>query len=211
MSKNNGPNNAYSLQTPEDSVKLYRVWASTYDKDFAEKNDYRSPIEIANYYEKYCEIDDTPILDVGSGTGLVGENLRNKNISNIDGIDISSESNDVARSKNIYSKLIEADLTKSLNIKDSQYGAIVSAGTFTHGHVGANTIDELIRITKPNGLFVISIHSTLYKKAGFDQKLLQKQNKISEPKFHEVRIYGNNKNLDHGNDTVLITVFRKNK
>ena len=37
MSKNNGPNNAYSLQTPEDSVKLYRVWASTYDKDFAEK------------------------------------------------------------------------------------------------------------------------------------------------------------------------------
>ena len=74
MSKNNGPNNAYSLQTPKDSVKLYRVWASTYDKDFAEKNDYRSPIEIANYYEMYCEIDDTPILDVGSGTGLVGEN-----------------------------------------------------------------------------------------------------------------------------------------
>ena len=211
MNKNKGPNNAYSLQTPEDSIKLYRVWASTYDKDFAEENDYRSPIEIANYYRMYSENDDIPILDVGSGTGLVGEYLRKKNISSIDGIDISPESNDIARSKNIYSNLIEADLTKNLNIEDSKYGAIVSAGTFTHGHVGANTIDELLRITKPNGLFVISIHSTLFKVAGFDQKLLQNQNKISDPKFHEVKVYGDNKNLDHGNDTVLVTVFRKNK
>jgi predicted TPR repeat methyltransferase len=208
MTEKKGLKDAYSLKTPEDSINLYKTWASTYDDDFAKQNDYRSPIEIAKYFEKYSNNQDTPILDVGAGTGLIGEYL-NLDSKEIDAIDISPEMLKVATIKNCYSKIIEADLSKGLSINDNHYGAIVSAGTFTHGHVGPNVLDELIRVTRPGGLFVFTVHSKLFKKAGFDKKLLEIKKSITEPIFHEVDAYGNNPDKDHGSDQVIITVFRK--
>ena len=208
MSEKKGVKDAYSIKTPEDSINLYRSWASTYDSDFAKQNDYRSPIEIAKYFDKYSNHKDTPILDVGAGTGLVGECL-NESSREIDAIDISPEMLNIARLKNCYSKIIEADLTKRLLINDNHYGAIVSAGTFTHGHVGPDVLDELLRVTRSGGLFVFTIHYQLYKKAGFDKKILEIEKSITKPNFHEVSVYGNNLDKDHGSDKVIITVFRK--
>jgi predicted TPR repeat methyltransferase len=208
MSEKKGVKDAYLIKTPEDSINLYRGWASSYDSDFAKQNDYRSPLEIANYYDKYSNNEDTPILDVGAGTGLIGEYL-NFNSREIDAIDISPEMLNIARLKNCYSEIIEADLTKRLLINDNHYGAIVSAGTFTHGHVGPDVFDELLRVTRTGGLFVLTIHYKLYKKAGFDKKLLEIKKSITKPSFHEVDVYGNNPDKDHGNDKVIIVVFRK--
>ena len=208
MSEKKGLKDAYSIKTSEDSINLYRSWASTYDSDFAKQNDYRSPLEIAKYFDKYSNNKDTPILDVGAGTGLIGEYL-NFSSREIDAIDISPEMLNIARLKNCYSKIIEADLTKRLMINDNHYGAIVSAGTFTHGHVGPDVFDELLRVTRTGGLFVLTIHYNLYKKAGFDKKLLEIKKSITKPSFHEVDVYGNNPDKDHGNDKVIIVVFRK--
>ena len=208
MSNKKGLQDAYSLVTPEDSINLYRTWASTYDIDFARQNDYRSPFEIAKYFNKYSNKNDTPILDVGAGTGLVGECLKSTS-KEIDALDISPEMLEIARLKNCYSKIIEADVTKRLSISDNHYGAIVSAGTFTHGHVGPSAFDELVRIAQPGGLFIFTIHNKLYKKAGFDQKFIEIQKNITKLIFHEVNIYGNNPDKDHGSDQVIITVFRK--
>ena len=208
MSNKKGLQDAYSLVTPEDSINLYRTWASTYDSDFARQNDYRSPFEIAKYFNKYSNKNDTPILDVGAGTGLVGECLKSTS-KEIDALDISPEMLEIARLKNCYSKIIEADVTKRLSISDNYYGAIVSAGTFTHGHVGPSAFDELVRIAQPGGLFIFTIHNKLYKKAGFDKKFIEIQKNITKPIFHEVNVYGNNPDKDHGSDQVIITVFRK--
>jgi len=208
MSEKKGLKDAYSLKTPKDAINLYRSWASTYDSDFAKQNDYRSPLEIAKYFEKYSNNKDTPILDVGAGTGLIGEFLI-ANSREIDAIDISPEMLNIARLKNCYSKIIEADLTKRLLINDNHYGAIVSAGTFTHGHVGPDVLDELLRVTRSGSHFVFTIHYKFYKKAGFDKKFLEIERSITKPKFHEVYVYGNNPDKDYGSDKVIITVFRK--
>ena len=208
MSEKKSLKDAYSIKTPEDSINLYRSWASSYDSDFAKQNDYRSPLEITKYFDKYSNNKDTPILDVGAGTGLIGECL-NVNSRELDAIDISPEMLNIARLKNCYSKIIEADLTKRLLINDNHYGAIVSAGTFTHGHVGPDVLDELLRVTKSGGLFVFTIHYKLYKKAGFDKKFLEIGRSITKPNFHEVYVYGNNPDKDYGSDKVIITVFRK--
>lgn len=208
MSQKKSLKDAYAIKTPEDSINLYRDWASSYDSDFAKQNDYRSPLEIANYFDKYSNNEDTPILDVGAGTGLIGGYLKLSS-REIDAIDISPEMLNIARLKNCYAKIIEADLTKRLLIKDNHYGAIVSAGTFTHGHVGPDAFDELLRVTRAGGLFVLTIHYKLYKIAGFDKKLLEIKKSITKPNFHEVDAYGNNPDNDHGSDKVIITVFRK--
>ena len=209
MSSKKGLNDAYSVKTPEDNIKLYKVWASSYDDDFAKKNDYRSPVLISNYYDKYSDKNDVPVLDVGAGTGLIAEVMNKKNTIDIDAIDISPEMLESAKSKNCYNKLIEADLTENLDIDNNYYGAIVSAGTFTHGHIGPNALDELLRVTKPSGLFVITIHSKVYVNQNFEQKFQDINEQITDLTFHEEKAYGNNPNKDHGNDTVFITVFRK--
>ena len=209
MSSKKGLNDAYSVKTPEDNIKLYKVWASSYDDDFAKKNDYRSPVLISNYYDKYSNENDVPVLDVGAGTGLIAEVMNKKNTIDIDAIDISPEMLESAKSKNCYNKLIEADLTKNLDIDNNYYGAIVSAGTFTHGHIGPNALDELLRVTKPSGLFVITIHSKVYVNQNFEQKFQDINEQITDLTFHEEKAYGNNPDKDHGNDTVFITVFRK--
>ena len=204
MSSKKGLNDAYSVKTPEDNIKLYKVWASSYDDDFAKKNDYRSPVLISNYYDKYANKNDVPVLDVGAGTGLIAEVMNKKNTIDIDAIDISPEMLESAKSKNCYNKLIEADLTKNLDIDNNYYGAIVSAGTFTHGHIGPNALDELLRVTKPSGLFVITIHSKVYVNQNFEQKFQDINEQITDLTFHEEKAYGNNPDKDHGNDTVLI-------
>ena len=209
MSSKKGLNDAYSVKTPEDNIKLYKVWASSYDDDFAKKNDYRSPVLISNYYGKFSNKNDVPILDVGAGTGLIAEVMNKKNTIDIDAIDISPEMLETAKSKNCYNKLIEADLTKNLDIDNNYYGAIVSAGTFTHGHIGPSALDELLRVTKPSGLFVITIHSKVYVNQNFEQKFQDINEQITDLTFHEEKAYGNNPDKEHGNDTVFITVFRK--
>ena len=52
---------AYSLQTPDDSIKLYKKWAQTYDEDFAKNYNYLSPQKISNFFLEYSKITDTPI------------------------------------------------------------------------------------------------------------------------------------------------------
>ena len=64
-------NDAYSLKTPDDSIKLYKKWALTYDEDFALNFNYQSPKKISSFFIEHSRNTDTPILDVGAGTGLV--------------------------------------------------------------------------------------------------------------------------------------------
>ena len=78
---------------------------------------------------------------------------------------------EAARTKNVYVALINADLTQPLSIKTASYDVIVSCGTFTHGHVGPEAFDELLRITRTGGIFCVSINAEIYETNGFANKL----------------------------------------
>tara|TARA_Y100000741_G_C18187603_1_gene532085 strand:- start:66 stop:704 length:639 start_codon:yes stop_codon:yes gene_type:complete len=200
---------AYSLKTPEDSIKLYKKWAKSYDKDFAQNSDYLSPKKISNFFIKHSKNSDTPILDVGAGTGLVGELLNIKGNKEIIGIDISSEMLDQAKLKNCYSSLIATDITKKIPLKNNSIGAVVSAGTFTHGHVGADAFDELLRITKPGGLFVLSINSKFFIKAGFKEKFSKIKSIITSPVFKKFSAHGKKINKTYNEVKIIACIFRK--
>ena len=204
-----GYGEAYSLKTPEDSIKLYKKWAQTYDEDFALNSNYLSPIKIISFFNRYARNTDSPILDVGAGTGLVGQCLYKTGNKKIIGIDISPEMLEQAKLKRCYSSLIEADVTKKIQLKSNSIGAVVSAGTFTLGHVGPDALDELLRITKPGGLFVLSINSKVFIKNGFQEKFFRIKNSISVPKFIEFKVHGNNKNKKFCKIKVFASIFRK--
>jgi len=200
---------AYALKTPEDSRHLYRGWAETYDADFAASMDYTYPATLAGVFAKHARPTDAPVLDVGAGTGLVGAGLAALGDWPVDGLDISPEMLGVAMGKGYYRAVHVADLSQPLHLPDAIYGGVVSAGTFTHGHVGPDAFDALLRVSRPGALFVIGINAAVYRAQGFDVKFAALAAGISEFRVIERRIYGDNAQATHEDDTAQIAIFRK--
>jgi len=146
---------AYAIETPDDSVRLYGEWADTYDSGFVEREGYVVYLRVAEIFLRQRSLISGAVLDVGCGTGILGVELRQGGIETIDGIDISPPMLAEAgkkRSKDdvlVYRNLVDADLTKTLDLPDNHYAGLVSAGTFTHGHLGPEPLDELWRVEAP--------------------------------------------------------------
>jgi len=198
---------AYALKTPQDSQRLYAEWADTYDREFAASSDYILHHHVAHRFAGAGGIG--PVLDVGAGTGLLAEALAPLISAEIDGTDISPEMLQRARIKGLYRHLFTGDLTRTLPVQNGTYAGIASSGTFTNGHVGPDAIDELLRITAPDGLIVLSINAQHFSDAGFAGKLDSIQAQITDLSLQQVLIYGTAATGDHKDDTALIACFRK--
>ena len=195
---------AYALKTPEDSARLYRDWAGTYDATFAEKMDYQLHEGVAEAFVRAGG--KGPVLDLGAGTGLVGEALVAKGVAQIDGTDISPEMLAEAALKDVYDRLFEGDILDHLDAEDDAYAGVVSAGTFTLGHVGPDGLHEAIRVLRPGGLLVISVRLPHYEAEGFADALAALPVSFETT---EVRVYGASADKDHAGDTALIVTARK--
>lgn len=199
---------AYALQSPEDNKRLYRDWANTYDQDFVQATGFRFPKLIADAYRQMGG--NWPCLDVGCGTGAVAEELPRDAI--VDGLDISPEMLSVATEKMLYRNLIEANLNNALDIPDASYEGFVSSGTFTHGHVGAEALPELVRILRPGGLAVHSIKADLWISHGFETtfEAMECDGLISKPITATEAIYPSHAAPEgHEQDIGLIVSFRR--
>jgi SAM-dependent methyltransferase len=199
---------AYALETPEDNRRLYADWAETYDATFAEDMDYQMPDRVAEIFAEAGR-GKGPVLDVGAGTGLLVRHLPLRDGDRIDALDISPQMLAVAGRRGVYAKLIEADLTGPLDIADRTYGAIVSSGTFTHGHVGPDALDELLRIAEPGAIFVLAINREHFEARGFGDKFAVLEPHINDLNLRTVKIYGPNAQGPHKDDQALVAIFRK--
>ncbi|MEM8813926.1 MAG: methyltransferase domain-containing protein [Pseudomonadota bacterium] len=199
--------NAYEIKKPEDAKNLYDDWAETYDSSFAEDWGYVAPAAIAGIFKELAAPENSPILDIGAGTGLVAAALDGMMV---DGIDISAEMLAIAASKGLYRNRYEADLTKPLALANGTYGGFVSCGTFTHGHVGPECLPELLRVAKPGALFCCGTIPAVYDGAGFGSAFarLVAAKRITPVDFREIGIY-QDAGHDHAKDRGLVAVFRK--
>jgi SAM-dependent methyltransferase len=196
---------AYDINGPDDARKMYGDWARTYDTSFGQAWGYIAPREIAAILK--AEFAGGEILDIGAGTGLVAEHLRGLTV---DALDITPEMLRVAEGKGLYRQLIEADLTGPLAIADGSYDAVISCGTFTHGHVGPECFPELLRITRPGALFVCGTIPAVLDGAGFGSALarLVATGRIEPVRFRDIPIY-EGADHPHKDDRGLVMVFRR--
>lgn len=198
---------AYALRTPEDNRKLYADWARSYDEDFARAMHYQLPGEVAKAY--VAAGGGAPVLDIGAGTGLVGECLAALGVTPVDGVDISPEMLVRADEKRVYRRLFAGDVSDRLDLDDASYAGIVSAGTFTLGHLGPGALDEVLRIAAPGALVVLSISRAHYDNACFDARLPTLADRATQLRLQEVPIYGEHARGDHAADVALILVLRR--
>lgn len=206
---------AYSVKTPEDSRKLYAEWASTYNETFIKANDYVYPRTIAQKFDELIPKSDIQaVVDIGCGTGAVGSFLASlRPTLKITGFDISREMlAEATKLKRIdgspvYNDLVEVDLTAELPKKS--FDAMISAGTFTHGHLGPETLTSLIQLVRINGWFAIGINAQHFELRGFAAVLRTANNlgSISTAQFVEEQVYG--PSSPHYGDTTQIAIFSR--
>jgi SAM-dependent methyltransferase len=196
---------AYAIDGPEGARKLYADWAETYDDGFGTTYGYVAPREVARIYRALGA--DAPVLDVGAGTGLVAAHLGGLVA---DALDISPEMLAVAAGKGLYRATIEADLTRVLPLPDGAYGGVISAGTFTHGHVGPEALPELLRVAARDALFVCGTKPDVFDQMGFGSALagLQASGRITPLRFFDIPIY-EGADHPHAADRGLVMTFRK--
>ena len=144
------------------SRDIYEDWAPTYDRNLEQDYGYIAPRIAVDAFAADCTDRDVRILDLGCGTGLVGQELAERGFRRIDGLDISPGMLDEARAKQIYGDLLVGDMTRPIELGGRSYGAAIGVGCFGGGHVGPAHLAELIRCVETGGLLVFYINGIPY-------------------------------------------------
>ncbi len=206
---------AYGLETPEDSIRLYAEWADTYDENFIAATGYVYHQHLVAAFLDAGGSAGGAVLDVGCGTGVVGIELGDQGETVIDGLDISPEMLAVAATKRTvhgtkaYRDLHAADLTGPVDLPSDSYSGIVSAGTFTHGHVPPSGLDPLLRIGAPTAVCAIGINAEHFKEQGFEKYFADRAEEgvITVPELIDIPIYEAFAS-DHSGDRATVAVFQ---
>jgi predicted TPR repeat methyltransferase len=145
----------YAARSGAEVARTYDDWAATYDAEMASLG-YRHPTVCLALLARHLP-PGGPVLDAGAGTGLLGEWLRLLGYAPVEGVDISHGMLAVAAAKGAYDRLEQGDLTRRLAFADARFAGCVCAGVFTTGHVGPEGLDELLRVTRPGGVLVLTV------------------------------------------------------
>ena len=161
-------------------MEVYRDWAKKYDYDNDHVLGTVSQPKSVNLLSTRLKDKTAKIIDVGCGTGLVGEKLKAKDFIYFDGLDISKDMLSIAKSRG-YRNLFLGSLNKQLPVLDDAYDAAMCIGVFSHGHVSSDRFNELCRIVKPGGYVCFTINEGVFEEYGFKEMIAEFQlNKVWE-------------------------------
>ncbi len=175
----------------------YNAWADHYDREVLEEG-YQAPRYLADLMESLLDKAALPahqceILDAGCGTGLVGKILFSRGYTQVDGFDLSDAMVQVALKTKAYRRLLsQCDLTKRvLAFGDDRYDVTLAAGVFTLGHVFPSALIELLHVTKPGGLVIVSTRLSYAEQTDFEQlcRSLAREGRIELIAIHKKAPY----------------------
>ena len=163
----------YEAKTPEELSRAYRKWAPMYERDTIEGMGYVAPEMASRLLDSYLESQKSCIMDAGCGTGLVGKALNELGYSRLEAMDYCEHMLAEAEKKNIYAKMLQADMNQDLQIADNSYDASICVGAFTYAHLGPDAFNELARITRPEGFVCFTVRDGAYQQYGYRARMLE--------------------------------------
>ena len=90
------------------------------------------------------------ILDIGAGTGFVGEKCAAAGFTNLVAIDFAANMLAIAAEKNIYKHIVcDSIYNWRKHFILGQFDAALTAGVFTPGQLKPTALDEVICLVKP--------------------------------------------------------------
>lgn len=147
----------------------YDIVAHFYD-DLLNFMGYQAPVKLTDTVNKFLDLQDSnlSIFDAGTGTGLLGDYLRKAGFrGKLVGVDLSVESIQYLQTyrSGIYDRVTVGDLTDLSEIPDGSFDAVLSAGVI--GLAPQESLDELLRVTKAQGLIIYSMNKNRYDREVF--------------------------------------------
>ena len=134
----------------------YDAWAASYEQDVREMG-YCTPGHVADAVCRQFERRDVRLLDVGAGTGLLGEEVYRRGFRQIVGIDASHGMLIQAARKGVYRLLSRMVLGQPLGVANQSFDGVMAAGVFSSGFVPPESLLEFHRIVRPGGWLVFSL------------------------------------------------------
>jgi SAM-dependent methyltransferase len=159
----------YAAKSPEELSERYDEWAATYEEDLDRDFGWYGPMHAVDAALKYIP-KDARILDAGAGTGLVGMLLNENGYDEIIGIDMSIGMLDQAEQKAVYAELRQMVMGEPLDFETDSFDAAMSVGVLTVSHAPVESLDELVRVTKPGGHIIYTLRPDLLDEEGFQEK-----------------------------------------
>ena len=147
----------------------YDAWAEQYDADHCNYGQ----LLLAHFTAMFCRHIPKgagPILDAGAGTGRVGETLSLHGYGDFVGIDLSPGMLEVAGTKPGYRVTRVMKLGETLDFADDTFSATVSLAAFSPNHCRSDAFDELIRVTRPGGILLLSMRAGFEEITGFKRR-----------------------------------------
>lgn len=159
----------FAAKNQEESRELYDKWASSYDADM-QRYSFTAHLIVSKLASKYLSISpsEATVIDAGCGSGSVGTELARLGFKTIDGLDISEGMMKLAGETGAYRKLRIADLNQALDVEDGAYDVLTCSGTFTHGHLGPEPLQEFTRVVKASGILVFTVLERFWKEENFE-------------------------------------------
>lgn len=143
---------------PQYVESLFDAYAGHYDAHLTQSLQYKVPEELYKLIEKVKLPSENSwdILDLGCGTGLCGEVFR-KIAKTLTGVDIAEQMLALAQQKNIYDKLIKADILQFLRSSQDQYDLILAADVFVYFGDIEELMASITKALKTQGLLAFNI------------------------------------------------------
>ena len=169
MTSHNRVQWVYSSKDNQELAERYNQWSKDYESDLSQDFEYLAPQKSAEVFAKHVP-KDARILDAGAGTGLVGAILAEMGYGQMMAMDLSQGMLDEARKKQVYEDFHQMVMGKTLDYDTDSFDAVITVGVLTVGHAPASSLDELARVTKPNGHIIFSLRPDVYEGKGFREK-----------------------------------------
>lgn len=152
---------------------VFDDYAENFDQHLTQVLNYQTPQLIAQSLRQVHQ--DSPglwqILDLGCGTGLVGQYLAGIDCK-LTGVDLSAKMLAKAKEKNVYHSLIQADISEALAQQPNQhFQIVVAADVFVYLGKLDEIFAEVTRVLIDSGLFCFSIEDFASNSDDLDYQL----------------------------------------
>ncbi len=149
---------ASTARAPPEYVRAtFDSFAAQFDRHLIDTLDYRIPEMLSSAVRALSPPEQMDILDLGCGTGLCGDCLRDL-ARRLVGVDLAPKMLEVARGRGCYQELANAEIGQYLPTQvRSSFDLVVAADVLIYiGDLG-QVFGEVARVLRPAGLFAFSI------------------------------------------------------
>jgi predicted TPR repeat methyltransferase len=146
----------FELPLSDALIQGYDAWATSYDRDVRDLG-YCTPEHVADAVCHQIGDHDAYLLDVGAGTGLLGEEMYRRGYRHLMGMDASHGMLAQAARKGTYRWLSRMVLGYPLGFANQVFDGVMAAGVFSSHQVPPESLWDLHRIVRPGGWIVFSL------------------------------------------------------